>query len=91
MKVRAPTWRDSLLATTLFAPPRSQSLREPLSARELQVLQLIANGYSNREIAGMLVVGIGTVKTHANNIFGKLNAANRTQAVRNAREAGLLD
>ena len=63
---------------------------EPLSDRELEVLRLIADGLSNHEIATKLVVGLGTVKTHINNIFGKLAVKNRTQAVARARELNLL-
>ncbi len=50
----------------------------------------MADGFSNREIAGQLVVTVGTVKKHLNNIFGKLDAHSRTQAVARARELHLL-
>lgn len=63
---------------------------EPLTERELQVLRLVAAGLSNQEIAGKLVIALGTVKTHINNIFGKLGVATRTQAVARAQELGLL-
>jgi LuxR family maltose regulon positive regulatory protein len=66
------------------------NLVEPLSERELEVLHLIADGLSNHEIADKLVIGLGTVKTHINNIFGKLDVKNRTQAVARARELNLL-
>ncbi len=52
-----------------------------LTKRELEVLQLLAFGFSNKEIAGKLAVGIGTVKTHLININAKLNVATRTEAV----------
>ncbi len=67
-----------------------QNLIEPLSDRELEVLRLIADGLSNHEIADKLIIGLGTVKTHINNIFGKLDVKNRTQAVARARELNLL-
>jgi LuxR family maltose regulon positive regulatory protein len=61
-----------------------------LSARELEVLQLVAAGFTNQEIAGQLVVSLNTVKKHTSNLFGKLGAANRTQAIAVARQIGLL-
>jgi predicted ATPase/DNA-binding CsgD family transcriptional regulator len=67
-----------------------QALVDPLSERELEVLQLAAEGLSNREIAQELVVTVGTVKKHLNNIFSKLHAQNRMQAIIRARELDLL-
>lgn len=67
-----------------------QPLVEPLSERELQVLQLVASGRSNQEIADELVIAVGTVKRHVYNIFGKLNVQSRTQCAARARELGLL-
>jgi len=68
-----------------------QSLLESLSERELQVLQLLAQGVSNREIAQELVITVDTVKRHVSHIFSKLGTQNRIQAVRQARELGLLN
>ena len=65
-------------------------LVEALSARELEVLALLATGKSNRAIAEELVVTVDTVKRHVTNLFNKLGVANRTQAVARARELGLL-
>jgi LuxR family transcriptional regulator, maltose regulon positive regulatory protein len=65
-------------------------LIEPLSSREAEVLQLLAAGRPNKEIAEELVVAISTVKKHVTHIFEKLGAANRTQATARARELGLL-
>lgn len=67
-----------------------QSLADPLTERELEVLQLIADGLSNYEIAVRLFVGVSTVKTHVNRIFSKLGVKSRTQAVAHAREHHLL-
>ena len=63
---------------------------EPLSARELEVLGLLAAGQTNREIAQELVVTADTVKRHVSHLFAKLEVANRTQAVARARKLGLL-
>jgi LuxR family maltose regulon positive regulatory protein len=70
--------------------PGPQPLIEPLSDRELEVLQLMATGASNQEIAEALVIAVNTVKRHARNIFDKLGVENRTQAVARARALGLL-
>ena len=63
---------------------------EPLSERERDVLRLLADGLSNREIASRLILAEGTVKNHVSTILEKLHAANRTQAARVAREQGLI-
>ena len=64
---------------------------EPLAtARELEVLSMLAAGSSNRAIARQLVVTLNTVKRHVTHILGKLGAANRTEAAARARELGLI-
>jgi DNA-binding NarL/FixJ family response regulator len=68
------------------APP----LAEPLSARERDVLQLLAEGRSNKEIASELGIAEGTVKNHMSNVLGKLGALDRTQAALRARELDLI-
>jgi LuxR family maltose regulon positive regulatory protein len=63
---------------------------EPLTARELEVLHLVAEGLSNREIAQRLVISPSTVKRHTSKIYGKLGVHSRTQAVAKARTLGIL-
>jgi len=77
---------QSLQPSTLNPQP----LIEPLSPREIEVLQLVAQGYSNREISEQLFLSLNTVKGHNRRIFGKLGVQRRTEAVARARELGLL-
>lgn len=67
-----------------------QPLIEPLSERELEILQLLADGLSNLDIADRLVITVGTVKAHTASIYRKLNVNSRTQAAAQARKLGLL-
>jgi LuxR family maltose regulon positive regulatory protein len=69
---------------------RSSALIEPLSAREREVLQLIAEGLSNQEVAARLYLSLHTVKVHARNIYAKLAVTNRTQAVARGRALGIV-
>ena len=69
---------------------RSSEMIDPLSVRELEVLQLLAEGLSNKEIANRLVVTPGTIKQHLKNICRKLDVHGRMQAVRRGRELKLL-
>jgi NarL family two-component system response regulator LiaR len=69
------------------APPTE----EPLTAREMEVLKLIAKGLSNQAIAEELVISEPTARTHVTNILGKLHLANRTQAALYALREGLAD
>jgi LuxR family maltose regulon positive regulatory protein len=82
-----------LLAAFEPSPPPSSpaaGLLEPLSDRELELLQLMATGLSNQDIANKLFLTVGTVKWHLNNIYSKLDVRSRTQAVARARELKLL-
>jgi len=71
-------------------PGRRQPLVVPLSDRELEVLRLLAEGRSNREIGTGLFLAEGTVKNHVTNVLAKLGARDRTQAALRARELGLV-
>jgi LuxR family maltose regulon positive regulatory protein len=74
----------------LASPPAAEPLLDLLTERELDVLRLLAEGLSNREIAGRLFVAPSTVKQHLKNIYGKLDVHSRTQAVARGRELALL-
>jgi LuxR family maltose regulon positive regulatory protein len=69
---------------------KGSDLLEQLSEREIEVLQLIAEGLTNSEIAARLYLSLNTVKVHTRNIYGKLGANNRTQAVVKGRKLGIL-
>jgi len=71
--------------------PRVQPLIEPLSSRELEVLTLVGQGLSNRDIARQLYIAESTVKSHLNAVYRKLDVKNRTQAVTQARALNLFD
>jgi DNA-binding NarL/FixJ family response regulator len=68
----------------------AQPLIEPLSERELDILRLLSQGASNKEIADRLVITVGTVKNHVTNILAKLGVRDRTQAALKAKELGLI-
>jgi LuxR family transcriptional regulator, maltose regulon positive regulatory protein len=72
------------------AAPAAPGLVEPLTARELEVLALLAAGTTNQDIAGELVISLDTAKKHVSHVLGKLGAANRTEAVARARQLGLI-
>ena len=77
--------REAAAADSFFA----EGL-EPLSEREIEVLQLISEGLTNQEIAGKLYISLHTVKGHARNIYGKLGVKNRTQAIAKGKSLGIL-
>jgi LuxR family maltose regulon positive regulatory protein len=65
-------------------------LAEPLTAREVEILRLIAAGLQNQEIAAQLYISLATVKRHVANAYGKLGVSHRTEAVLRANELHLL-
>jgi DNA-binding NarL/FixJ family response regulator len=71
-------------------PRHEELLLEPLSERERQILRLLADGQTNKEIADTLVLAEGTVKNHVTSILNKLGVRDRTQAALKARELGLV-
>jgi len=76
---------------TVQSPPLgTQPLAEPLTNRELDVLELLGQRFQNKEIAEKLFISPETVKKHLNNIYGKLNVSSRRLAVEQARDLGIL-
>lgn len=88
----SPSITRRLIADFARRPPSCEqpAALADLTPRELEVLRLIARGLSNREIAGQLVIGDATVKTHVGRIFAKLELHDRAQAVVLAYESGLI-
>ncbi|MGB0383406.1 MAG: LuxR C-terminal-related transcriptional regulator [Ardenticatenaceae bacterium] len=89
----APYTRRLLAAfgdRTRPSPPIAQPLIDPLTKRELEVLQLMASGASNPEMARQMVVAVSTVKKHVNRIFSKLGVTSRTKAIVRAKELNLI-
>ena len=73
-----------------FVLDRSLVARLELSKRELEILNLLAQGHSNQEIAAKLFVSVSTVKTHIQNLFEKLDVKRRIQAIEKARNLNLI-
>ena len=71
-------------------PAPVETLVEPLTTREVEVLEALAAGMSNEDIATSLYISVNTVKTHLKNVYGKLQVASRTQAVARAAELGVI-
>ncbi len=95
---KATAYSQQLLALFSKAKPAEKSLKqtpslglvEPLSEREIEVLELIAEGLTNQEIANRLYLSLNTVKVHTRNIYGKLDSHHRVQAVTRARALGII-
>lgn len=91
----APHFVDQILEAVDLTLPDSLieptgSLLDPLTPRELEVLHLVALGYSNAEIADKLVLAVSTIKRHINNIYSKLGVTRRSQAILKAQQLGLI-
>ncbi len=87
-----------LVEKTVYVSPSSENFERNekaveelgISKRELEVLELIAQGFSNNEIAERLFVSLNTIKTHSSNLFEKLEVNRRTQAVEAAKRLGII-
>ncbi len=84
------TRRKVIIANPEFKLNEPELQRLGISKREYEVLELMAQGLSNQGIADKLFVSLNTVKTHSSNLFMKLDARRRTQAIHRAKELGLL-
>ena len=81
----------NLLLKKIDASPTSQQpLIEPLTAKEIDIIQLLSEGHPNKSIADQLLVSLGTLKWHLHNIYAKLQVKNRTQALVVAKQQGYL-
>ncbi len=84
-KVLVESWRSATASRSSV-----QASSSPLTAREIEVLKMVADGKSNRDIAAELVISEKTVKAHVSSILSKLGVRNRVQAVKHARQTGLI-
>ncbi len=97
LKLSKPKVNTVIIEKEVFVPQPSEFILNEtqveklgLSKRELEVLQLMAQGYSNNEIAEKLYLSLSTIKTHVANLFFKLDAKRRTQAIEIAKKIGLI-
>ena len=97
VRITRPALPSQTLVTTAAAPAATPFVRDTaqvetigVTPRELEILELIAQGLSNREIANKLFVSENTVKTHSSRLFDKLGAKRRTQAVQLGKQHGLI-
>jgi len=85
-----PSMTRALLQQNAPAPPTDPNLVEALTPREIDVLRLIAQGYTNRQVAEELCISVRTVESHRANLMGKLNVRGRVELVRYAKEHNLI-
>jgi NarL family two-component system response regulator LiaR len=94
IKLARPKMKTVIVEKEVYIKPGTINTKEltrlGLSARELEVLQLMAEGLSNQEIAARLFVSLNTIKTHSTNIFEKLDVRRRTQAVDKAKKLNII-
>jgi DNA-binding NarL/FixJ family response regulator len=94
LKLARPKWKTVVIEREVYRSAgtidEKAQARLGLSARELEVLRLMADGLSNQEIAARLFVSLNTIKTHSANIFEKLDVRRRTQAVDKAKKLNII-
>jgi DNA-binding CsgD family transcriptional regulator len=94
IKLARPRWKTVIVEKEVYVKSGTINEKEltrlGLSARELEVLRLMAEGLSNQEIAARLFVSLNTIKTHSTNIFEKLDVRRRTQAVDKAKKLNII-
>lgn len=97
IKLREPKKETVIVEKEIYIMPQTEFIlneaeleRLGISPRELEVLQLMANGLSNAEIAGQLFVSLNTIKTHSSKLFEKLDVKRRTQAVEISKRLNLI-
>lgn len=90
MGLKLTSTKTKVIVKREFVLNDSALNRLGISKRELEVLQLMAQGLSNQEIADKLFVSLNTIKTHASNLFLKLDASRRTQAIQKAKALSLI-
>ncbi len=83
-------FKEAVMLPDASPVPVTAVLVEPLSARELEIVQLLARGATNQEIAEQLSIALTTAKKHVSNIIGKLGVSNRAQVAARARDLGLI-
>jgi NarL family two-component system response regulator LiaR len=89
-KVKTIVIEKTVLTDAVFSVNEAELNKLRISSRELEVLQLMAKGLSNQEIAERLFVSLNTIKTHSSNLFIKMEVERRTQAVEKAKRLGLI-
>jgi len=89
-KVKTVIVEKQVYTNASFVLNEAEAERRRISTRELEVLQLIADGLSNQQIADRLFVSLNTIKTHTSNLFLKLEVERRTQAIEMAKRLGLI-
>ncbi|MHA3788927.1 response regulator transcription factor [Flavobacterium hauense] len=97
LKLAKPKTKTVIIEKEVFITPESEFVRNTteleklsISKRELEVLELMAKGMSNQEIAGQLFVSLNTIKTHSGKVFEKLEVKRRTQAIEKAKRLSII-